>query len=239
MQNPQHIAIIMDGNGRWAKLRKRPRLFGHIKGARVAKKITTFCVSQKIQALTLYAFSSENWLRPEVEVKFLMFLLQRYLKKEIKTLIKQNVRFRVIGNRRKLSPEVLTIIETTERETSHCTGLNLTFAISYGSKEEIIDATRSILKKCLEQNLTVDEVSPELFQNHLYTSFIQDPDLIIRTSGEKRLSNFLLWQAAYSEFYFCDTLWPDFNEIELQKAMDDFKKRSRRFGLVNNELRSN
>jgi undecaprenyl diphosphate synthase len=236
MNNLRHIAIIMDGNGRWAKQRHKPRIFGHIKGARVAKKIITHCVSKNIQALTLYAFSSENWLRPPQEVQFLMFLLQRYLKREVKTLIKQNVRFQVIGDRSKLTRQVLEIIEFTEGQTAHCTGMVLTFAISYGSRSEITTAARIIAEKVLQNQISIDDIDEALVNENLFTNRMPDPDIIIRTSGEERLSNFLLWQAAYSEFFFVKTLWPDFTSLDLDLVLLEYAKRSRRFGKVENAI---
>ncbi len=236
MTDPRHIAIIMDGNGRWANQRRRPRLYGHIKGARVAKKIITHCVQKGLEALTLYAFSSENWLRPKQEVQFLMFLLQRYLKREVKTLVRQNVKFNVIGDKSKLPPEVLSVVEYTEQQTARCTGLKLTFAISYGARDELTSAFKALIKKVQEGDLNIDDVDESIINNQLWTSSIPDPDLIIRTSGEQRLSNFMLWQAAYSEFYFTTILWPDFTTLDLDVAIVDYLKRSRRFGNLNNEL---
>ncbi len=230
---PEHLAIIMDGNGRWALAKKRPRSYGHLKGTRVAKRIITACSRRGIKYLTLYAFSTENWFRPEREVNLLMTILQRYLKKETNNLIKENIRLRVIGDLNRLPVATQEIVNDSLLKTSHCTGLELIFAISYGSRQEILSAVQRIAQKVKENKITVDSLNEDLFEEHLFTVNIPDPDLIIRTSGEMRLSNFLLWQAAYSEFYFSDTLWPNFTELELDRALSEFACRNRRFGKVN------
>lgn len=233
MSLPKHIAIIMDGNGRWAQLRSRPRTYGHIKGARVAKKIITACAKKKIGHLTLYAFSSENWLRPQTEVLFLMNLLRRYLRKETATLMKQNIRFRVIGDLTKLPKDVIHAIDYARTATEKNTGLVLTFAISYGSRQEMADAARALAAKVQSGALSLDQINEASLDAELQSRPTPDPDLIIRTSGECRLSNFLLWQAAYSEFFFSSTLWPDFTEGDLDIAVLSFMKRDRRFGALN------
>jgi undecaprenyl diphosphate synthase len=230
MKLPNHLAIIMDGNGRWAQLRGQPRVFGHIKGTRIAKKIITDCSRLGIKNLTLYAFSTENWLRPEAEVSFLMKLLRRYLDKEAQNLVKENIRFSIIGEVERLPQDVSESIQKTMLATENCTGLNLIFAISYGSRQEITKAVCSIAEKIRVGALLPDQVDESTIQSHLSTSGTPDPDLIIRTSGEKRISNFLLWQAAYAELYFCETLWPDFTKMNLMAAFEDFASRSRRFG---------
>lgn len=232
MNPPQHVAIIMDGNGRWAQLRGKPRTYGHVKGARVAKKIITACVEKNLKNLTLYAFSSENWLRPQSEVFFLMNLLRRYLRKETASLIKQNIRFRAIGDLSKLPIDVLKAIDYAAEATAQNTGLNLVFAISYGSRQEMTEAVRAIIKRVEAGELKASEIDESTIHGALYTSSWADPDLIIRTSGEHRLSNFMLWQAAYSEFYFCETLWPDFSTADLEIALLSFMKRERRFGAI-------
>lgn len=237
MEQARHVAIIMDGNGRWAQQRGRPRTFGHIKGARVAKKIITRAVEKNIPYLTLYAFSSENWLRPIDEVSFLMGLLKRYLRKELATLVKQNIRFQVIGDKSQLPKEVLSVVNETVLHTAQNTGMILTFALSYGSRQEILTGIRSLALKIQNKTLLPEEITEDLISQNLYTSNMPDPDLIIRTSGEQRLSNFLLWQAAYSEFLFLETLWPDFTESCFESALASFSQRSRRFGKVTeNEL---
>jgi undecaprenyl diphosphate synthase len=231
-QNLQHVAIIMDGNGRWAQLRRKPRSFGHIKGARVAKKIITHASRKKIKNLTLYAFSTENWFRPQDEVAFLMRLLFRYLVKECSNLHKENIRFNVIGEIEKLPSDIQKAISETIALTKNNTGLNLTFAMSYGSRQEIILAVQSIAHKIQNQEISVQDINESLFSKNLMTKNLPDPDLIIRTSGESRLSNFLMWQAAYSELYFSSVLWPDYTETDFDQACECYMTRERRFGKV-------
>lgn len=232
MSLPKHIAIIMDGNGRWAQLKRRPRTFGHIKGTRVAKKIITACSHRGIKHLTLYAFSTENWFRPQAEVSLLMQILRRYLKRETENLVKENIRFSVIGDMSRIPTDVAKAITASMEATSQCTGLNLVFALSYGSRQEITEAVREITSRVARGELNASEVDEALINSTLSTYPTPDPDLIIRTSGEQRLSNFLLWQAAYSEFYFTDVLWPNFNESHLDEALNAFSMRQRRFGKV-------
>lgn len=228
----QHIAIIMDGNGRWAQLRKRPRTYGHIKGARVAKKIITHASDLGLKNLTLYAFSSENWLRPETEVSFLMLLLSRYLKKESENLHKKNIRFNVIGEVSKLPKNIQSAIEHTTKLTSKNTGLHLSFAISYGSRKELVLAAQKLAKQVVTGELTIDQITEQSISDNLMTSGTPDPDLIIRTSGESRLSNFLMWQASYSELYFSQVLWPDYTAKDFSEAVKFYLSRERRFGKV-------
>lgn len=236
MKIPKHLAIIMDGNGRWAQQHHRPRVYGHVKGTRVAKKIIQECSRLGVKYLTLYAFSTENWLRPQAEVTFLMNILRRYLKKETQNLIKENIRFTVVGELERLPADVISSVNSAMSATASCTGLNLVFAISYGSKQEITNTVRQIAAKIASGELTTDQIDETLIQNHLSTAGTPDPDLILRTSGEHRLSNFLLWQAAYSEFYFTNQLWPDFTAADLKAAFEDFGTRQRRFGKVSHEL---
>lgn len=232
MTLPKHIAIIMDGNGRWAQLKRRPRTFGHIKGTRVAKKIITECSRRGIQNLTLYAFSTENWFRPQVEVSLLMQILRRYLRRETDNLVKENIRFSVIGDMSRIPADVKQAILKSIEATSDCTGLNLVFALSYGSRQEITEAIKDIAKRVANGELAPNEIDESVINSSLSTFPTPDPDLIIRTSGEQRLSNFLLWQAAYSEFYFTDVLWPNFTEQDLDQALQVFNNRQRRFGRV-------
>ena len=232
MTLPKHIAIIMDGNGRWAQVRRKPRIFGHIKGTRVAKKIITSCSRKGIKNLTLYAFSTENWYRPQPEVAFLMDLLRRYLKKETENLVKENIRFSIIGDVSRVPNDVKEAIDTAMVATSACDGLNLVFALSYGSRQEITNAVRDIAARVASGELKPEEIDESIVNASLSTYPMPDPDLIIRTSGELRLSNFLMWQAAYSEFYFTPTLWPDFTETDLEQALQDYHRRQRRFGAV-------
>jgi undecaprenyl diphosphate synthase len=232
MTLPKHIAIIMDGNGRWAQLKRHPRTFGHIKGTRVAKKIITECSRRGIKNLTLYAFSTENWFRPQTEVSLLMKILRRYLRKETDNLIKENIRFSVIGDVSRIPADVNEAILKSIEATSHCTGLNLVFALSYGSRQEITESVRDIAKRVAAGELNPNDIDESIINSALSTFPTPDPDLIIRTSGEQRLSNFLLWQAAYSEFYFTDVLWPNFTEQDLDQALQVFSNRQRRFGRV-------
>lgn len=229
---PRHIGIIMDGNGRWAQLRGRPRTFGHIKGARVAKRVITHCAEIGIESLTLFAFSTENWLRPQTEVSFLMNLLRKYLRRETRTLVKENIRFTTIGDLNRLPPDLVQAINDARSQTEKNTGLNLIFAINYGSRQEIVETTRALARKVKEGLLEPEQIDESVLNYHLQTYPAADPDLIIRTSGEMRLSNFMLWQSAYSELYFSEVLWPDFSTTELEKSFHIFRQRDRRFGQV-------
>lgn len=233
---PSHVAIIMDGNGRWAQMRGRDRAFGHLRGARVAKSTIETCASMGVQQLTLYAFSTENWLRPKSEVSFLMLLLGRHLRKERATLVKNNIRFSVIGDVARLPSTILEEVEKTMAATSACTGMSLTFALSYGGRQEIADAARSLARDVAAGRMSADDVTEAALAARLQTSHMRDPDLIIRTSGEFRLSNFMLWQAAYSELYVTQTLWPDFDHDELLSSFRHFASRERRFGRTTSQV---
>lgn len=230
MRLPHHLAIIMDGNGRWAQRKRKARHFGHIKGTQVAKDMIQACARLGIPYLTLYAFSAENWHRPFTEVSILMKLLKKYLKKETTNLIKENIRFQTIGDRSQLSSEILEVIDETIQQTRHCTGMTLTFALSYGSRQEITHALQSIAKMVETGVLHSKDINQDLIQQHLQTFATPDPDLILRTSGEKRISNFLLWQSAYAEFYFSDKLWPEFTEKDLEQVLQNYSQRERRYG---------
>ena len=222
---PKHIAMIMDGNGRWAKERGLNRTAGHEEGAKTVRKITQYCSNIGVKYLTLYAFSTENWERPKLEVEFLMKLLDRYLKNELNVYLENNIRFKAIGDLTRFSKSLQKTINETEEKTSNCSGLTQVLALNYGSKNEIVRA----VKKLNEQNL---EVSEENIESCLDTAGFGDVDLLIRTSGEVRLSNYLLWQNAYAEMFFTKTYWPDFNEAELDDILSDFTKRERRFGGI-------
>ena len=222
---PKHIAIIMDGNGRWANERGLKRTAGHEKGAEVVREITTFCARIGIKYLTMYAFSTENWKRPKLEVEYLMKLLDRYLKNELKVYLDNNIKFKAIGDLSKFSKSLQKTIYTTQDKTSNCNGLTQILALNYGSRDEILRA----IKKLQERNLEINE---ENFENCLDTAGIPPVDIMIRTSGEIRLSNYLLWQNAYAELFFTQTLWPDFSQYELDDILSDFEKRERRFGAV-------
>jgi len=221
-----HLAIIMDGNGRWANQINKPRVFGHEKGAQTAKKIINECVKRGIPYLTLYTFSKENWSRPEKEIDTLMALLSTMLKSEIENMLGNNIRFNVVGKLEDLPEKTREWVLSTIEKTKNNTGLVLTLALSYGGRQEIVDALNMMIKS------EVKIINEEILKNHLYCPEMPDPDMIIRTGGEYRLSNFLLWQSAYSEIYVCDKNWPDFDESELDKALKDYEKRNRTFGKV-------
>jgi undecaprenyl diphosphate synthase len=229
----------MDGNGRWAELRRRDRTFGHLKGARVAKATIESCARMGVEQLTLYAFSTENWLRPKAEVSFLMRLLARHLRKERRSLMKNNIRFTVIGDISRLPAAVLSEVQLTIDATRNNSGLSLTFALSYGGRQEIAAAVRAIADEVVLGNIKPEDIDENLIAQKLQSSFMPDPDLIIRTSGEYRLSNFMLWQAAYAELYITQTLWPDFSAEELESAFSQYSGRERRFGRTTSQIREN
>ena len=229
---PKHIAIIMDGNGRWALRRGLPRIAGHKKGADAVRRVSEHCRELGVPVLTLYAFSDENWGRPKDEVTFLMQMLESYLRSEIDKMKKNNITFRTIGRMERLPLSTQELIRHAVAETAGNTGMVLNLALSYGGRGEIIEAIR----RMYSSNGSVRTVTEESFVTYLDTAGLPDPDLIIRTSGEKRVSNFLLWQAAYAEFYFSDTLWPDFQEKDLLLAILDFQGRERRYGLTRDQL---
>lgn len=222
----------MDGNGRWAQSRRHHRTYGHVRGARVAREIISECTRIGIEHLTLYAFSTENWLRPQSEVSILMRILEKYLKVERATLMKENIRFTYIGDIGRLPASTVNEIEKTVSITSNNTGLHLTFALNYGSRQEITNACRAIADKVRMGEINLADIDQSMIADHLQTASVPDPDLIIRTSGEKRLSNFLMWQAAYSEIHVTDVMWPDFTTVDLHAALKDFAGRERRFGAV-------
>ena len=230
---PQHVAIILDGNGRWAKAKGLPRNYGHKQGAKAVEDILEVADNMGIRYLTVYAFSTENWNRPETEVSALMMILRTYLKSSIKKSMKNNVRCRVIGERSKLSPDIQDAINELETATAGNTGLTFTIAINYGSRDEIVRAIRQISGECSEGKISPADITEKMISEHLDTGYMPDPDLLIRTCGEQRLSNFLLWQCAYTEFYYTDIAWPDFNEAELQKAVDAYAGRNRKYGGLN------
>lgn len=230
---PQHIAIIMDGNGRWAKSRGLPRTAGHHQGIEACKRIVRAAAELKVQYLTLFGFSSENWSRPADEITELMRLLRMYLRSETADLHRNNIRLRVVGFRKELSADIVELIDNAEGLTKDNTGLQLTIALNYGGRQEILAAASSYAQKVIEQGIEPDYKSAEeFFPSFLMTRELPDPDILIRTSGEQRISNFLLWQCAYTEFVFTQTLWPDFNKTELENAIAEFSKRERRFGAI-------
>ena len=229
---PQHIAIIMDGNGRWAQRRHLPRVAGHRVGTQAARTVIETCASLGINALTLYAFSMENWRRPKAEIDFLMRLLREYLRKELPIIHRNNIRMLVIGRHDQLPDEVRADIDRAMEQTAGNTGMKLAVALNYGGRAEIVDAFNRILDRVRNNNngLASHAVDEELISQNLYTAGLPDPDLLIRTSGEMRVSNLLLWQIAYAEIYVTETLWPDFSRAQLYTALLDFQKRERRYG---------
>ena len=227
---PAHIAIIMDGNGRWAKSHGLPRAEGHRRGAEAVRRIVEAASDLGVSYLTLFGFSSENWKRPEREVEDLMLLLRLYLRSEIAEMHKNNVRFLMIGDRSKLPKTVVELIDHAESTTVNNTGLTLVLALSYGARQEIVAAVKSLCERVRNNDLHIDEIDDAAFASSLLTNSVPDPDLVIRTSGEQRVSNFLLWQIAYSEFVFMDVLWPDFGENELRQAITEYQSRERRYG---------
>jgi undecaprenyl diphosphate synthase len=234
---PEHIAIIMDGNGRWAKKRGLPRVAGHHEGVNSVREIVETCGELNIPILTLYTFSTENWRRPQDEISALMTLLVRTLRKEIDDLMKNNVRLTAIGQIENLPKMAAREFQEGIEMTRHNTGLNLNLALNYGSREELLSCIRTIGQEIREGVLNPENISHDTIRAHLYTSRLPDPDLLIRTSGEFRLSNFLLWQLAYTEIYITDVLWPDFRRDALFQAIEDFQNRERRFGKVSEQVR--
>jgi undecaprenyl diphosphate synthase len=230
VQPPRHVAIIMDGNGRWAKSRGLPRAAGHRAGADAVRRTVEAARQLGLDYLTLYAFSAENWKRPLGEVTDLMGLLRLYLRSEIATLHKNGIRFRVIGDRSRLGKDILSLIDDVENMTKDNTAMTLLLALSYGGRQEIIEAAKTLAREAAAGRLDPEAIDESKFDQTLYTAGIPDPDLVIRTSGEKRISNFLLWQSAYSEYVFLDVLWPDFGHAEIQWAIDEFLRRERRYG---------
>lgn len=234
-QLPSHIAIIMDGNGRWAKKRSLPRVAGHHEGMKTVKKITRIANEIGIKTLTLYAFSTENWKRPKVEVEFLMRLPEEFLGTYLPELIEQNVQVQMMGNIELLPEHTKRAIKKAMDQTANNDGLILNFALNYGSRDEIVQAVQQIVHKVQEGKFSSNEISEELLNSYLMTKNLSEPDLLIRTSGEVRLSNFMLWQLAYTEFWFTDTLWPDFNEACFMDAIENYQKRNRRYGGLKGE----
>ncbi len=226
---PRHIAVIMDGNGRWAKKRRLPRIAGHRAGIKAVRQVAEACLRLGVPYLTLYAFSVENWKRPESEVKMLMDLLREYLGREIGELNRQNIRLRVIGRTHELPRLVQRDLDRALRETAKNTGMILTFALNYGARAELTDAVRELVDRA-RRNGEAFDIDEQTVTSHLYTREMPDPDLLIRTSGELRVSNFLLWQIAYSEIWVTDTLWPDFSQLDLFNAVLEYQKRERRYG---------
>jgi undecaprenyl diphosphate synthase len=232
---PRHVAIIMDGNGRWARKRHLPRAAGHVAGVESVRNVVRAAIEIGLANLTLYAFSTENWKRPLIEVNHLMTLFRGYFRKDVRELHEMNVRMRIIGNRSRAANDILAMIEEGEHLTAGNTGLNLAFAFDYGAQEEIVTAARKFARAAREGRIDPGSITVESFSQQLQTGGMPDPDFVIRTSGERRLSNFLLFQSAYSEFLFLDTMWPDFGRAEFLAALEHFAQRDRRFGSVGTE----
>ncbi|MBJ6751267.1 isoprenyl transferase [Geomonas anaerohicana] len=233
---PKHLAVIMDGNGRWAKQRMLRRIVGHQKGVETVRVIVEECSRLGIGYLTLFAFSAENWLRPKTEVKALMALLKQYIRSETARMMQNNIRFNVIGNRADLPEDVNREIQATIDKTAGNDGMLLTLALSYGSRQEIVAAAKRLAGEVAAGKLSLDDIDEKAFTGKLFTTGIPDPDLLIRTSGEMRISNFLLWQLAYAELYFTEVNWPDFDKHELARAFRDYQSRERRFGMTSEQL---
>ncbi len=231
-QLPRHVGIIMDGNGRWAKKRGLPRQAGHIRGAKTFKEISLYCADRGVKMLTVYAFSTENWKRPKVEVDAIMNLFREYLLDGLNNYRDKNVRLKIIGDRSVLPPDIIKLIEEIEVSFNEHTGMILNIAMNYGGRDEIVYAVKEIAKDVKEGKLDIDSITEETVGKRIFTPILPDADLIIRPSGEYRLSNFLMWQSAYSEFWFSDILWPDFTSEKLEEAFTEYAKRNRRFGGV-------
>ena len=229
---PRHIAIIMDGNGRWAKQRGLPRTAGHKVGAEVFRKIARYCKQLGVEYLTVYAFSTENWKRPADEVETIMGLLKQYMLEAIETMEEEKIRLKFFGDLTALSPELQALVEKTNAMSKQIDGVQANICLNYGGRDEILRAARAFARECAAGEKQPEELTEAAFGDYLFSAGVPDPELIIRPSGEVRLSNFLLWQCAYAEFYFCDTLWPDFSEATLDAAIIDYQKRDRRFGGV-------
>lgn len=230
MNTPQHIAIIMDGNGRWAKKKGLSKIIGHRQGVESIKKVVASCIKFGVKFLTLYAFSTENWQRPEIEVNAIFELLEDFLDKQMQVFYENNVRLCIIGDRDRIGPRLTKKIERAEKDTVSNDNLVLNIALSYGGREEIVNAVKALSQDAKRGVIDPSIIDEKLFSSYLYTKGCPDPDLLIRTSGEMRISNFLLWQISYTEIYVTEKLWPDFNEKDLEKAIEEYRKRERRFG---------
>lgn len=235
---PKHIAVIMDGNGRWAKQQGKNRIFGHTNGVKAVRETAEACAELGVKHLTMYAFSAENWNRPQLEVTALMTLLLKTINSELNTLMKNDIRLGVIGDVNALPASVAKELKVAMDKTAHCQRMELILALSYGGKNEIVNAVQQIAAEVKSGNLEVSDINEQTVSNHLYTAGRPDPELLIRTSGEKRVSNFLLWQLAYAEFYFTDIFWPDFDKEELYKAIAEYQNRERRFGKTSEQIKS-
>lgn len=229
---PTHLGVIMDGNGRWAQQRGKPRTEGHVEGVKALRNLVELCITHGVGYLTVFSFSSENWTRPRDEISFIFNLLRRFVASDLQRLVRNNVKLRIIGSREGLEPSLVRLIEDAEERTSGNSGLTLVVAFNYGSKQEILSAVRVLAREVAAGRLAPDAIDDSRFANALYTAGLPDPDIIIRTSGEQRLSNFLLWQSAYSELVFVDEHWPDFNESSFLRVLEAYSQRERRFGGI-------
>jgi len=235
-QMPRHIAVIMDGNGRWAKKKLLPRIQGHWEGVKTVDRIVSLCRKLDIEALTLYSFSDENWKRPPVEINTLMKILDHYLNKELERMKNENIRFHTIGQVEELPLEIQKLLAHAKNYTSDCDGMTLTLALSYGGRQEILKSVQQIANKVRTGELRVEDIDYSVFESFLQTNSLPEPDLLIRTSGEMRISNFLLYQIAYTELHYTKVLWPEFKEEDLFRAIIDFQKRERRFGMTQEQI---
>ncbi len=235
---PNHVAIIMDGNGRWAKLKGKDRLYGHKNGIKSVQKIVEYATKIKIKNLTLYAFSTENWNRPKKEIETLMSILINTLRKEINKMIENNVQFKCIGDISRLPQNVVKEVEETVKKTSENNGLVLTLALNYGFKKELICAIKNLAAKVKKNLISIDKIDEKIVNNHLHSGELPSVDLLIRTSGEQRISNFLLWQISYAELFFSDVFWPDFDERHFEKAITNYNNRERRFGKTSDQIKN-
>ena len=235
---PNHVAIIMDGNGRWAKLKGKDRLYGHKNGIKSVQKIVEYATKIKIKNLTLYAFSTENWNRPKKEIETLMSILINTLRKEINKMIENNVQFKCIGDISRLPQNVVKEVEETVKKTSENNGLVLTLALNYGFKKELICAIKNLAAKVKKNLISIDKIDEKIVNNHLHSGELPSVDLLIRTSGEQRISNFLLWQISYAELFFSDVFWPDFDEKHFEKAITNYTNRERRFGKTSDQIKN-
>ena len=235
-QMPRHIAVIMDGNGRWAKKNSLPRIQGHWEGVKTVDRTVSLCRKLDIKALTLYSFSDENWSRPPIEINTLMKILDHYLNKEVERMKSENIRFHTIGQLEDLPPEIQKLIAYTKDYTKECDGMTLTLALSYGGRQEILKSVQQIAGKVRTGELRVEDIDHSVFEEFLQTKSLPEPDLLIRTSGEMRISNFLLYQIAYTELHYTKVLWPEFKEEDLLHAIIDFQKRERRFGMTQEQI---
>jgi undecaprenyl diphosphate synthase len=233
---PRHIAIVMDGNGRWAQRRYLPRNAGHRAGVVAVDNVVTTARKLGISYLTLYALSTENWARPRQEIRALMGILRIYLRKELRRMVRENIRFHTIGRMQDLPEPVQDLLRETMTQTSHNDGMTFTLALSYGSRTEIIDAVKRVVDVVQRGEMRLEDITPEAFDNYLYTSGLPNPDLLIRTGGEQRMSNFLLWQSPYTELYFTEVLWPDFRGDDLLRSILDYQQRERRFGMTHEQI---